>query len=143
MEPTKHKRNFKEVSPEVDRIAREVVDSAFKIHSYFGPGLLESAYEICLAEEMGRRRLKVERQVAVPLVYHNVRLDVGYRIDLLVEKRIIVEIKTVEALLPVHRAQILTYLKLAKLQLGFLVNFNVPLLKKGLERVVLTGMGKG
>jgi GxxExxY protein len=143
VEPKNPKRNFKEVSPEVDRIAREVVDSAFKIHPYFGPGLLESAYEVCLAEEMGRRRLKVERQVAVPLVYHNVRLDAGYRIDLLVEKKIIVEIKTVEMLLPVHRAQILTYLKLAKLQLGFLINFNVPLLKKGLERVVLSGVGKG
>jgi GxxExxY protein len=136
------KKPFEETDAELDKIAKEVVDAAFKVHFNIGPGLLESAYEACLAYEISQRGLKVEQQVAVPLVYEKVNLNVGFRIDLLVQKRLIVEVKAVEALLPVHRAQVLTYLKLSGLQLGLLINFYSPILKKGLERIILSGSKK-
>ncbi len=132
------RKSFEEADIELDKIAKEVVDAAFKVHFNIGPGLLESAYEACLAYEIGQRGLSVERQVAVPLVYEKVKLNVGFRIDLLVQKRLIVEVKAVESLLPVHRAQVLTYLKLSGLQLGLLINFYSPTLKKGLERIILS-----
>ncbi len=118
------KKPFKEVDIELDKIAKAVVDAAFKVHFNIGPGLLESAYEACLAYEISQRGLSVEQQVAVPLVYEKVNLNVGFRIDLIVQKRLIVEVKAVETLLSVHRAQILSYLKLSGLQLGLLINFN-------------------
>jgi GxxExxY protein len=132
------RKHFKEVDAELDEIAKQVVDAAFKVHFNLGPGLLENAYEACLAYEIGAKGLKVEKQVEVPLDYQTVHLNVGYRIDLLVENRLIVEVKAVESLLPVHRAQVITYLKFSGNQLGFLVNFNAPILKKGLERIVLS-----
>lgn len=132
------KKHFLEVDTELDKIAKQVVDATFKVHFALGPGLLENAYEACLAYEIEVKGLKVERQVELPLAYKTVHLNVGYRIDLLVEKRLIVEVKTVEKLLPVHRAQLITYLKISGNQLGFLMNFNEPILKKGLERVVLS-----
>jgi len=122
---------------EVDRISREVVDAIYSVHSTLGPGLFESVYEVCLAHELTQRGLKVERQVALPVHYGGVRLEAGLRLDLLVENCLVVELKTVESLLPVHKAQILTYLKLSHHRVGLLVNFNVPLIKNGIVRVVL------
>jgi GxxExxY protein len=138
MNTTNSERNVKEVDQETDRIAKEIVDSAFQVHTHLGPGLLENAYESCLLHELARRGLKAERQLEVPLEYKGVHLDAGFRLDVLVEKKVIVEIKSVESLMPIHRAQVLTYLKLAGLHLGFLINFNVPIIKKGIERIVLS-----
>ena len=135
-------KNFKEVDAELDKIAKQVVDAAFRVHFALGPGLLENAYEACLAYEIGVKGLKVEKQVDLPLAYQTVHLNVGYRIDLLVENKLIVEVKAVEKLLPVHRAQVITYLKISGNQLGFLMNFNAPILKKGLERIILSNPKK-
>ena len=128
-------KEFEKIDPEMDGIATQVVDAAYKVHKTFGPGLLESAYEACLVHELRSRGLKVETQVAVPLVYEGVKIDAGFRIDLLVQGRLVVELKAVEALLPIHEAQIMTYLKVTKNRLGLLINFNVPLIKKGIQRV--------
>ena len=125
------------IPEKLDRIARQVVDAAFKVHSTLGPGLLESVYEVCLAHELGKRGLLVRRQVALPVSYDDIRVDAGFRIDLLVEDCLIVEIKAVEKLLPVHKAQVLTYLKLSGHRLGLLINFNVPLILEGIKRIAL------
>jgi GxxExxY protein len=125
------------VSTAVDEIARTVIDSGLKVHKALGPGLLESAYEHCLAYELVSRGLIVRRQVALPIVYEEVALDAGYRLDLLVNEQVIVEIKSVDALTPLHEAQALTYLKLSKLRLALLINFNVPLFKQGVRRLAL------
>jgi len=117
-------------------IAKEVVDSALKIHRVLGPGLLESSYESCLAYELKKRGFKVESQKPLPLIYEEVKLQAGYRVDLLIENKFIIEIKSVEALNDVHLAQILTYLKLNNSKLGLLINFNVSLLKNGTRRVI-------
>lgn len=122
----------------VEKVYTTIMDAAFKVHRALGPGLLESSYEECLAYELGKSGLKVEKQRALPLIYEEVKLEAGYRIDLLVESKVIVEVKAVESLLPVHWAQVITYLRLSDLQLGMLVNFNVKLLKDGMHRVVLT-----
>ena len=119
-----------------NEIAREIVDSAYKIHRALGPGLLESAYEKILAYELSKRGLFVERQKPLPVVFEEVRLDEGYRTDLIVERLVIVELKAAEALKPVHRMQLLTYLRLSGLHLGLLINFCVPLIKDGIHRVV-------
>jgi GxxExxY protein len=129
--------NFLAVSPELDRIAKEVVDSAFKVHSTLGAGLLESVYEVCVAHELGKRGLKLKTQVAFPIIYDGVRLDAGLRIDLLVEDQLVVEIKSVEVMQPVFEAQLLTYLKLTKMRLGLLINFNVSRIKDGIKRIIL------
>ena len=118
-------------------IFKAILDRAFEVHSNLGPGLLESAYEECLMYELIRAGLKVERQKALPLIYKDVKLDVGYRVDLFVENQFIIEIKSVEQLADIHLAQILTYLKLSKCRLGLLVNFNVKYLKDGIKRVIL------
>ena len=120
---------------QIDRIAKEVVDAAFKVHSSLGPGLLESAYETCLAHELTKRGYRVERQKAQPVIYDGLEIEVGYRLDLLVEDLIIIELKSVEQLAPIHQAQLLTYLKLSSKQLGFLMNFNVPMIKDGIRRI--------
>ena len=122
---------------ETERVASILVDSGLKVHRALGPGLLESAYEHCLAYELEIRGLRVHRQVSLPIVYEGARLDAGYRLDLVVEHAVIVEVKVVEALMPVHHAQLLTYLKLSGCRIGFLMNFNVALFKHGLKRVVL------
>ena len=129
--------NFLAVSSETDRIAKEVVDGVFKVHSTLGPGLLESVYEACLAHELSKRGLKFQTQVAFPIIYDSVRLDAGLRVDLPVENQLIVEIKAVETMQPVFEAQLLTYLKLTKLRLGLLINLNVPKIKDGIRRIVL------
>ena len=133
---------FKEIDSGTNKIAKEIVDSTYQVHLNLGPGLLENAYEVCLAHEIERRGLKVRRQVEVPLVYKEVKVNAGFRLDLFIEEKVIVEIKAVEQLLPVHRAQVITYLKLLKNKLGFLINFNVPVLKKGLERIVFMGVSQ-
>lgn len=120
-----------------ERIGRVVVDSALAVHRALGPGLFESVYEACLAEELRQSGLNVERQVGVPVVYGNARLEVGFRLDLLVEKRVVVEIKSIDALASIHTSQVLTYLRFSGLQLGYLINFNSSLLKNGLRRLVL------
>lgn len=122
---------------QTERIARSVVDGAMAVHRALGPGLLESAYELCLAHELERRGHAVARQMALPVVYEDIKLDGGYRIDLVIDGDVIVEVKAVEALAPLHQAQLLTYLRLSGLRLGFLINFNVVLLKHGIKRMVL------
>ena len=119
-----------------NEISKIVFESALKVHKTLGPGLLESAYEECLFYELKKSNLNVEKQKALPLVYEEVKLDVGYRIDILVEDKFIAEIKSVEALNDVHLAQLLTYLRLSDCRLGLLINFNVKLLKEGVRRVV-------
>lgn len=121
----------------VEVVFRIVLDCSFNVHSALGPGLLESAYEECLYYELTQLGLKVEKQRPLPLIYREVKLDAGYRVDLLVENCVIVELKSVEALNDVHLAQILTYLKLSNCKLGLLVNFNVKHLKDGIKRVIL------
>ena len=119
-----------------NEISKIVFESALKIHKVLGPGLLESAYEECLFYELKKYDLKVEKQKQLPLIYEEVRLDVGYRIDIIIEDKFIVEIKSVEVLTDVHLAQLLTYLKLSNCKLGLLINFNVSLLKNGVRRVI-------
>lgn len=119
-----------------NEISKIVFECALKVHKTLGPGLLESAYEECMFYELKKSNLKVEKQKALPLVYEEVKLDVGYRIDIIIEDKFIVEIKSVEALNDVHLAQLLTYLRLSDCKLGLLINFNVKLLKEGVRRVV-------
>ena len=111
-----------------------IIGAAIDVHKALGPGLLESAYEACLAFELSERDLRVERQKAIPVTYKGLEIDAGYRIDLLVEQSVVVEIKAVERLLPIHEAQLISYLKLGDYPLGLLVNFNVRLLKQGIRR---------
>lgn len=117
-------------------ISKIVFESALKIHRVLGPGLLESAYEECMFYELKKYNLKVEKQKQLPLVYEEVKLDAGYRIDIIIEDKFIVEIKSVESLNDVHLAQLLTYLRLSNCKLGLLINFNVDLLKNGVKRVI-------
>ena len=119
-----------------NQISRIVLDAAFKVHTKLGPGLLESAYRECLFYELNKIGLNVRKEVPLPLVYEQVRLDVGYRVDLLIENKFIVEIKSVDKLNDVFLAQTLTYLKLSKIKLGLLINFNVARLKHGIKRVI-------
>ena len=123
--------------PETERVATLVVDAAFKVHSALGPGLLESVYETCLVHELKGRGLTVQRQISFPVVYDNLRLDAGLRLDLLVEDQVVVELKAVEKLLPIFDAQLLTYLKLSENRLGLLINFNVSRIKDGIKRLIL------
>ncbi len=122
---------------EIEKVAEQIVDSAYKIHKAFGPGLLESAYEACMKHELNNRGLDVVSQIPMPIIYDGVMIESGFRIDLLVNDAIIVELKAVDTLLPVHKAQLLTYMKLSKKRLGFLLNFNVPLMKQGVVRLVV------
>lgn len=120
-----------------EEIAKIVIGCAIDVHRALGPGLLESAYQQCLYYKIEQKGLKVEKEKALPLVFEEVKLDCGYRIDLLVENKLIIEIKSVEALNDIHLAQVLTYLKLSENKLALLINFNVLLLKHGLKRVIL------
>jgi len=120
-----------------NNIAKFVVDCALRVHKKLGSGLLESSYEACLYFELVNLNLRVEKQKPLPLIYENVKLDIGYRIDLLIEKKFIIEIKSVESLNDVHLAQLLTYLKLSECKLGMLINFNVALIKNGIKRVII------
>ena len=120
----------------LDRITEKIIGCAIEVHKGLGPGLLESAYEECLCYELKQIGLKFERQVSLPVVYKGVKLDCGYRMDIVVENSVIVEVKAVENLIPVHDAQLLSYLKLYNKKVGLLMNFHVPILKKGLKRIV-------
>jgi GxxExxY protein len=119
-----------------NEISYKIIGAAIELHKKLGPGLLESAYELSLAYNLRELNLQVQQQVPVPLIYKNVKLEVGYRIDLLVEDRVIIELKSIETLLPVHFAQVLTYLRLSDKKLGLLINFNTEILKNGIHRVV-------
>jgi len=119
-----------------NEIGDTLLGAAIKVHSALGPGLLESAYETCLVHEIGQRGLNVRRQVALPLIYDGIKLDVGYRLDLLINDQVIVELKSVEKFLPLHTAQLLSYLKLSGLKLGYLLNFNVAHMRDGIKRIV-------
>jgi iron complex transport system substrate-binding protein len=121
---------------DLNLISGEIVDAAFRIHTELGPGLLESVYEVLLAHSLAKRGLLTERQVRVPITFDGVKFEEGFRADLIVESSIIVEIKSVEQLAPVHGKQLLIYLKLMNLQLGLLINFNSPLIKDGIKRIV-------
>jgi GxxExxY protein len=120
-----------------EKIATQLIDSAIKVHSHFGPGLLESAYQKCLAYELSKRGIKVQTEIIQPLFYDNISIDAGYRIDMLIEDCIIVENKTVEQILGIHEAHLLTYMKLRGCSLGFILNWKVKLLKNGIVRRVL------
>lgn len=122
---------------EINQITHEILNSAYKVHTKLGPGLLESAYQACLVYELKKKGLLVEVEKALPLIYEEVKLDCGYRIDLLVENKVIVELKSVEAFTEVHIAQILTYLRLTEKKVGLLLNFNVKSFKNGIKRVIL------
>lgn len=119
-----------------NQISKIIVEGALKVHKALGPGLLESAYEECLFYELTRTGLKVEKQKPLPLIYEDIKLDCGYRLDIIIENKVIIEIKAVDALHPVHMAQMLTYLKLSNCKLGLLINFNVELIKNGIKRIV-------
>jgi GxxExxY protein len=129
--------NHRDTEAQRDPLTQKVIGSAIEVHRHLGPGLLESAYEECLCWELKQAGLAVRRQVSLPVVYKEVKLDVGYRLDLVVEDRLVIELKTVERLLPIHEAQLLTYLKLSGLKTGLLLNFNTAVLKDGIKRLVL------
>jgi GxxExxY protein len=124
------------LAPRINEITRTIIAAAMKVHSALGPGLLESAYEACLLFELHDAGLKAESQVLLPVVYKQVKIDLGYRLDLLVEDSVIVELKSVGAINPVHEAQLLSYLKLSQKHVGLIVNFNVVHLKDGIKRIV-------
>ncbi len=128
---------FEPLLPDIEHLATVVVDAAYKVHSSLGPGLLESVYELCLVHELEKRGIPSERQVKIPVVYDGIRLEAGLRVDLLVDRKLILEIKAVEEMNRIYKAQVLTYLKLTGLRLGLLINFNVALIKNGIERVIL------
>ncbi|HKQ03505.1 MAG TPA: GxxExxY protein [Blastocatellia bacterium] len=119
----------------INQISGTVVDAAMKVHTALGPGLLEKTYEVCLMYELRKRGLQVASQVGLPVIYDDLKMDVGYRLDLLVENAVVVEVKAVEALAPLHQAQLLAYLKLSGKQLGLLINFNVLHLRDGIRRL--------
>ena len=131
------KTDHRDTEAQRDPLTYEVIGAAIEVHRNLGPGLLESAYEECLCYELAARDLSFQRQAALPVVYKEVRLDAGYRMDLLVESSLVVEIKTVDALLPVHEAQLLTYLRLSKMRKGLLMNFNTAVIKDGIKRMML------
>ena len=120
-----------------DRLTEGIIGAAIEVHQAIGPGLLESAYEECLCKELSLRQIPFERQKPLPLEYKGSKLECGYRVDLLVANTVVVEVKSVETLLPIHEAQLLTYLRLGGWKIGLLINFNVPLLKQGIRRRVL------
>ena len=122
---------------ELNDITGEIIGAAIEVHKILGPGLLESAYEECLSYELVQRGLKIERQKPVPIVYKDIKLECGYRMDLLVENQVIVELKAQDAILPVHEAQVLTYLRFAQKKIGLLINFDVTVLKNGIKRFIL------
>ncbi|MFA6293557.1 MAG: GxxExxY protein [Victivallales bacterium] len=124
------------IPDETEQIAKGIVNCIFNVHSNLGPGLLESVYELCLCQELKSSCLNFQKQKEIPIMYRGLRIDSGLRLDIVVEDRIILELKAVEDILPVHQAQLMTYLKLSNMHLGFLVNFNVPLIKDGIKRII-------
>ena len=129
--------NYAPISDEEERIAKAIVGAAYTVHSTLGPGLLENVYEVCFCHELTKQGLSFRRQIVVPIIYDGIRFDEGLRLDVLIEELVICELKAVETMHPVFLAQLLTQLKLTGKRLGFLINFNVPLIKHGIKRVVL------
>jgi len=129
-------KKYPPIPAEIEATAKLVLDAAYRVHTELGAGLLEPVYETCLAHELGKDGPLIETQLPLPVVYDNIKLDRGFRLDMLVNKHLIVEIKAVDVLTSAHRAQLLTYLKLTKLRLGLLINFNVDHLKNGVRRVI-------
>ena len=127
---------------DIEAIATDIVDCAIKVHKVLGPGLLESAYQHCHVYELRKRGWDAETEVKLPLIYEDQKIDVGYKIDTFINQLVIVENKAVESLLPVHEAQLLTYMKLTKCKIGFLLNWNVPLMKNGIKRFILNLPGQ-
>ena len=121
---------------DIEPIAREIVDTAIRVHTRLGPGMLEGAYEACVEYELGKRSLRVRKQVPMPLHYDGLTLDIGYRLDLLVEDAVVVELKSVQQLLPIHTAQLLSYLRAGDYRIGFLLNFHTVHMRDGIKRVV-------
>jgi GxxExxY protein len=130
-------KTYQRLDHETEMTAREIVDAAYMVHREVGPGLLESTYEKCMAYGLRSRGLNVETQLSIPVQYKELFIPYGYRLDMLVESRVIVEVKAVEQLMSIHTAQTLTYLRMLGKRLGLLVNFNVPLVKNGIKRVIL------
>ncbi|MCK4694212.1 MAG: GxxExxY protein [Candidatus Cloacimonetes bacterium] len=128
---------YKPISEEVELIAKKIVDAAYTVHKILGPGLLEKVYEVCFCHEISKRELKSRRQVSIPIIYDEIKFDEGLRLDVLVEELIICELKAVDEMNPVWEAQLLSYLKLTGKRLGFIINFNVPLIKDGIKRIIL------
>ena len=128
---------FSPLSEKEERVAKEIVDAAYAVHRTLGPGLLEKVYEVCFCHEVSKRGFIYQRQVDIPIVYDGITFDEGLRLDVLVEERIICELKAVEQMNPVWEAQIISHLKLTGKRLGFLINFNVPLIKDGIKRIIL------
>ena len=131
------KKTFSPVPDDIEKVGKAVLDAAFKVHTALGPGLLESVYETTMAYELRKSGLTVATQVAMPIVYDGTKLDTAFRLDLLVENYVIVELKAVEKMNPVYEAQLLTYLRLSNIRLGYLINFYVPRLKDGFKRMVV------
>jgi len=129
--------NYKPLSKREESIAEAIVDAAYNVHKILGPGLLEKVYEVCFCHELSKRGLKYKRQIDIPIVYDGITFDEGLRLDVLVEELIICELKAVYEANPVWEAQILSHLKLTGKRLGFLINFNVPLIKNGIKRIIL------
>ena len=128
---------YRIIPAETNTLSNEIIGLAIKVHSSLGPGLLESSYKECLFYEIVEAGYIVEKEKALPLIYKEIKLDIGYRIDIMVENKLIVEIKSIDALADIHTAQVLTYLKLSGISLGLLLNFNVTLLKSGIKRLIL------
>ena len=124
------------VHMEINQITEKIIGAAIEVHTHLGPGLLESAYQVCLAHEMKLRGLSYEREKPLPVEYKGLSLDCSYRLDFIVEGAVVVEVKAVDALLPIHQAQLLTYLQLTGCKVGLLINFNVPTLRMGIKRMV-------
>ena len=120
-----------------NQLSNEIVTAALEVHKFLGPGLLESAYEECLAHELALRKIPFQRQAPIPISYKGLKLDAGYRVDFIVDDSVIIELKAIETLLPIHKAQVLTYLRLTEKRLALLINFNAPLLKSNIKRIVL------
>lgn len=131
-----HGRTSSHRIPRVNRITGMIITAAMKVHSQLGPGLLESAYEACLAHELRKQGLSVAQQVALPVIYDGERIDLGYRMDLIVDGSVVIEVKCVEAINPVHRAQLLSYIRLSGRHIGLLINFHVAHLRDGIQRMV-------
>jgi GxxExxY protein len=127
---------FQPIPPRTEAVAKNVLDAAFKVHTVLGPGLLESVYEACLIHELKMRGIIVEGQVSIPIIYEGMKIDTGVRLDILVENSVIVEVKAVDNIIPVYKAQLLTYLKLSGIRLGLLINFNTIHLRDGISRLV-------
>ena len=130
------KSSINPIPDRTEEIAKAILDSAFQIHTALGPGLLESVYEACMVHELKLRGINVKSQVTLPVIYKGMKVDSGFRLDLLVDDRVIVEIKSAEEISAVYRAQLLTYLKLSNIRLGFLINFNVIHLRDGIKRII-------